>query len=78
MKVKALDTYKRLNVQDNELKRIPEQGEEFDVTKERYKVLTSNNSYNEVFVEAVKEIVETATKKVKTEKAAKSNVKKLK
>ena len=78
MKVRALDTYKRLSVQDNELGRIPNKGEEFEITKERYKVLTGNNPYHEVFVEEVNEIVETATKKVKTEKAVKKNVKKLK
>lgn len=78
MKVKALDTYKKLGIKDNELDRIPESGEIFEVTKERYEVLTSNNKYNEVFVEEVKEIVETATKKIKTEKAVKKTAKKTK
>lgn len=61
MKVKALDTYKRLNIKDKELDRIPNINEIFEVTKERFKVLTIDNMYNEVFVEKVEE-VETATK----------------
>ena len=61
MKVKALDTYKRLNIKDKELDRIPNINEIFEVTKERFKVLTIDNMYNEVFVERVEE-VETATK----------------
>ena len=61
MKVKALDTYKRLNIRDAELDKIPEAGEIFEITKERFKVLTIDNMYNEVFVEKVEE-VETATK----------------
>ena len=78
MKVKALDTYQKLGLQDNELKRIPVCGEEFEVTKERYNVLNGNNPYKEVFVEEVKEEIETATKKVKTEKAVKRTTKKVK
>nr|DAP19179.1 MAG TPA: hypothetical protein [Caudoviricetes sp.] len=70
MKVKALDTYKRLNIRDAELDKIPEAGEIFEITKERYYVLTHNNAYNEVFVEEVHEI-ETAVKKNKSEKAIK-------
>ena len=61
MKVKALDTYKRLNIKDKELDRIPNINEIFEVTKERFKVLTIDNMYNEVFVEKVEE-VETDTK----------------
>lgn len=70
MKVKALDTYKRLNIKDKELDRIPNINEIFEVTKERFKVLTIDNMYNEVFVEKVEEI-ETAVKKNKSEKAIK-------
>ena len=70
MKVKALDTYKRLNIRDAELDKIPEAGEIFEITKERFKVLTIDNMYNEVFVEKVEEI-ETAVKKNKSEKAIK-------
>lgn len=72
MRVKALDTYKRFNIKDTELGRIPEPGEEFEITKERFEVLTTTNKYNKVFVEEIEEIIETATKKVKTEKAIKN------
>ncbi len=73
MRVKATNKYEKLNLQDKELKRIPEMGEEFEVSKERYKVLTETNEYHEVFVEKIEETeeVETATKKVKKETAVK-------
>lgn len=77
MKVKATEMYKKLNVQDKELGRIPEVGEEFEVSEERYEVLTKTNPNKVVFVEKVEE-VETATKKVKTEKAVKKTTKKAK
>lgn len=54
IKVKATDMYKKLNLYDNELGRIPEEGEEWEVTEERYKVLTETNKYNAVFVTKVK------------------------
>ena len=80
MKVRATSKYEELNLQDNELGRIPKAGEEFEVSEERYKVLTKTNKFNVVFVEKVKEAVEveTATKKVKTEKAVKKTTKKAK
>ena len=80
MKVRATSKYEELNLQDNELGRIPKAGEEFEVSEERYKVLTKTNKFNVVFVEKVKEAVEveTATKKVKTEKAVKKITKKAK
>lgn len=73
MLVKATDKYEKLNLKDNELGRIPKQGEEFEVSEERYKVLTQTNKFNEVFVEKVKKTkeVEIATKKVEKEKAVK-------
>lgn len=73
MLVQATDKYEKLNLKDNELGRIPKEGEKFEVSEERYKILTETNKFNEVFVEKVKEAekVETATKKVKTEKATK-------
>ncbi len=70
MLVKATNKYKELNLKDNELGRIPKEGEQFEVTKERFKVLTQTNKFNVVFVEKVEEL-ETATKKVKTETAVK-------
>ena len=77
MLVRATDKYEKLNLKDNELNRIPKAGEEFEVSKERYEVLTKTNRFHEVFVEKVEEI-ETATKKVKTEKAVKKTTKKAK
>lgn len=55
MKVKATNKYKELNLIDNELGRMPEEGEEFEVSEERFKVLTETNKFNEVFVEKVDE-----------------------
>ena len=54
-------------------------GEIFEVTKERYEVLTKKNKFNEVFVEEIKEEeqTETAIKKVKTETAVKKTTKKI-
>ena len=73
MLVKATNKYEKLNLKDNELGRIPKEGEEFEVSEERYKILTQTNEFNEVFVEKVEKIkeVETATKKVEKEKAVK-------
>ncbi len=53
MLVKATNKYKELNISDKELNKIPEEGEEFEVTEERYKVLTKTNQYKVVFVEKV-------------------------
>ena len=80
MLVRATDKYEKLNLKDNELNRIPKVGEEFEVSKERYEVLTKTNKFNVVFVEKVEEVkeVETATKKVKTEKAVKKTTRKKK
>ena len=78
MKVRATDKYEKLNLQDNELKRMPKEGEEWEVSEERYKVLTQTNKYNTVFVEKVEEAkeIETATKTVKAEKAVRKTRKK--
>ena len=54
MLVKATDKYAKLNIQDNELGRIPKTGEEWEISEERYKVLTKTNKYNTVFVEKVR------------------------
>ena len=71
MKVKATDEYVKRNLKDKELDRIPKEGETFEVSKERYEVLTNNNLFNAVFVQKVEE-VETATIKPKVEKAVKA------
>ena len=51
MKVKATDEYVKRNLKDKELDRIPVAGEIFEVSKERYEVLTGNNPFNAIFVE---------------------------
>ena len=77
MLVRATDKYEKMKLQDNELGRIPKAGEEFEVSEVRYEVLTKTNKFNVVFVEKVEEL-ETAVKKVKTEKAVKKTTKKAK
>lgn len=77
MKVKATGEFKRIGVTPKELDFIPEEGKEFEVSKERFNVLRGNNSYKAVFVEEVKEI-EVAKKEPKTEKAVKKTTKKSK
>lgn len=73
MLVQATDKYEKLNLKDNELGRTPKKGEQFEISKQRYKVLTQTNKFNAVFVEKVEQVkeVEMATKKLKTEKAVK-------
>ena len=80
MKVKATDKYEKLNLQDNELGRIPKEGEEFEISKERYEVLTKTNKFNVVFVEKVEEVeeIEVAVKKDMPETAVKKTRKKSK
>lgn len=57
--VEALDNYKRRNLKDAILNKVPEEGEQFEVSKERLDVLLGDNNYNEAFVKVVKEIKET-------------------
>jgi hypothetical protein len=54
--VKALNTYKEQNLLDNELGFIPEEGYEWEVSKERLDVLLGENGFGMKFVELVKEI----------------------
>lgn len=62
MLVKATNKYKELNVKDKILNKIPEAGEEFEVTEKRFKELTETNQYNTIFVERVEvEEIETET-----------------
>ncbi len=72
-KVEALDTYKKLNAIDSELKRIPEEGEQFEVSKERLEVLLGKNKHNKAFVKLVHQEEKKENKKLKpkTEKAKK-------
>ena len=55
MKVRANELYEKMKVKDKELGRIPKAGEEWEVTEERYKTLTSTNVYGVAFVEEIKE-----------------------
>lgn len=74
MKVRATNAYQRLNIPDQELNRIPLEGEEWEVTEERYKILSDpqKNGFNEIFVREVKEKkVETAVKKEPKKRNAK-------
>jgi len=69
MKVKATNEFKKHNVKPQELENIPEEGKEFDVTKERFEILSGDNRFNVVFVEEVKEQPKKEeTKKNKKEK----------
>ena len=54
MLVRATDKYEELNIEDIELKKKPKKGEEWEITEERFEVLTKNNPYNAVFVEKVR------------------------
>lgn len=54
MLVRARDKYEELNIEDIELKKKPKKGEEWEITEERFEVLTKNNPYNAVFVEKVR------------------------
>ncbi len=80
-KVKALDTYKRMNVRDEQLDKVPDEGEEFIVNADRLEVLSGNNSYGVKFVEVVEKLeeiekVETAVRNITAEKAIKKTTKK--
>lgn len=55
MKVKATDEYVKRNVRDEELNKIPKKGEVFEVSKERYEILSGKNPFNTKFVELVEE-----------------------
>lgn len=81
MKVVATDQYQKLMVEDGVLQRIPTEGEEFEISDERYEVLSDpkKNSFGAIFVKKIEEYiqeVETAKKEVKAEKAVKKTTKK--
>lgn len=74
VKVEALDTYKKYNVIDTELKRVPNEGEQFEITKERLNVLMGNNEMGKTFVkivEPVKEVKKAVAPKKKETKRKK-------
>ena len=54
MLVKATDKYEKYNLKDKEWNRVPKEGEIFEVSEERYEVLTKTNKFNVKFVEKVK------------------------
>ena len=75
--VRALDTYKKNNITDGELNRIPEAGEEWEVGKDRLDILLGNNHNKFVFVELVKDLTK-ETKKVEKATVSKRNIEKRK
>lgn len=74
VKVEALDTYKNNNRLDKELNRIPEPGEQFEVTKERLNILMGNNKDGLVFVKII-EPTNKVQRAVKPKKEHKRSVK---
>ena len=55
MKVRATDEYKKRNLKDAELNYIPREGEEFEVSEERFRILNGKNVFKAKFVEKVEE-----------------------
>lgn len=55
MKVRATEQFKKKNVKPKELEYIPETGEEFEVSEERFEILNGKNDYKIIFVERVEE-----------------------
>lgn len=75
MKVKATNKYEELNIKDKELGKVPKEGEEFEVSEERYKVLTKANKFNVAFVEKIEE-AETKENRTTIQKTSKTTSKK--
>lgn len=73
IRVKATDKYEKLKIKDNELNKIPKKGEEFEVSKERFELLTKTNKYKAVFVKKVEESTKTTNKRKETNKNEKEN-----
>lgn len=65
VKVIALNTYEKRNIQDQEYGRIMLEGEEFEVSEDRLKVLLGDNVYKKAFVK----LAEEKTEEIKEEKA---------
>ena len=53
--VEALDTFEKLHIIDNELKRIPKAGERYKVSEDRLYVLLGDNRFKQAFVKEVSE-----------------------
>jgi hypothetical protein len=86
MKVIATNKYKELGLEDALLHRIPMEGEELEITEERYKVLSGNNTFKAIFVRPLEDVlkekataeeVEVAKKEVKKETTAKKTTKRI-
>lgn len=72
VKVKATNAYKKnsfkLVIEDSELGRVPEEGEIFEVSEERFNKLNGNNAYGLVFAEKIEEETKKPTKKKTSKK----------
>ena len=66
--VEALPIYKERNIKDNELDRVPKEGETWVVSSERKEVLTGNNKHNLVFVKVLEEVKEKDNTKSESKK----------
>lgn len=53
MKVRALKLCKELNITIPEAGGIPEEGQEFEIKKERLEILTGKNMFGKAFVEVI-------------------------
>ena len=53
VQVRALDAYQKNLITDKELGRIPQKGEIFTVSKERFEILSGKNEHKIVFVEKI-------------------------
>ena len=71
MKVRATNQYKKLGLRSKELKRIPKEGEEFEVTEERFKILSGANPFKVPFVESLSKEENTSETEKKTKKKKK-------
>ena len=74
VEVEALDTYVRFNVSDNELGRVPQPGERWEVSKDRLNTLLGNNASGRVYVkivEPVKQVKKAVLPKKETTKRKK-------
>ena len=55
MKVKATAEYEKRGLKDAVLDRIPKKGEVFEVSEERFEILSGKNPFNVRFIEKVEE-----------------------
>lgn len=78
IKVRATQQYESLNLKDKELDYIPQKGEVFEVSEERFLILTKNNPHNAIFVEKIEETSEVDDKSEETEEeSSKADEKKI-